>query len=155
MTRIRLGVQDCLYLGNLEARRDWGHARDYVEAMWLMLQQERPEDFVIATGVQHSVRDFVGATARELGITLRWQGTGQNEQGIDATGERIVAIDPRYLRPAEVDNLVGDAARARQKLGWKPRMHFADLVAEMVREEMKIAQREISGKGQRATSMIA
>jgi GDPmannose 4,6-dehydratase len=145
LARIRMGVQDCLYLGNLEARRDWGHARDYVEAMWLMLQQERPEDFVIATGVQHSVRDFVGATARELGITLRWQGSGQNEQGIDAaTEERIVAIDPRYLRPAEVDNLVGNAARARQKLGWKPRAHFADLVAEMVREEMKIAQREIS-----------
>jgi GDPmannose 4,6-dehydratase len=144
LTRIRLGVQDCLYLGNLEARRDWGHARDYVEAMWLMLQQERPEDFVIATGEQHSVRDFVDATARELGITLRWQATGQNEQGMDAaTGERIVAIDPRYLRPAEVDNLVGNAARARQKLGWKARTHFADLVAEMVREEMKIAQREI------------
>ena len=143
LTRIRLGAQDCLYLGNLEARRDWGHARDYVEAMWLMLQQERPEDFVIATGVQHSVRDFVVAAARELGIALRWQGTGQSEHGIDAaTGERIVAVDPRYLRPAEVDNLVGDAASARQKLGWKPRTHFGDLVAEMVREELKIAQRE-------------
>jgi GDPmannose 4,6-dehydratase len=156
LTRIRLGVQDCLYLGNLEARRDWGHARDYVEAMWLMLQQERPEDFVIATGVQHSVRDFVGATARELGITLRWQGTGQSEQGIDAaTGERVVAIDPRYLRPAEVDNLVGNAARARQKLGWRPRTHFTDLVAEMVREEMKIAQREIPAIKQPPTPSLA
>lgn len=141
LTRIHLGAQDCLYLGNLDARRDWGHARDYVEAMWLILQQEQPEDFVIATGVQHSVRDFVCAAADRLGISIRWQGTGPNEEGLDAgTGARIVAIDPRYFRPAEVDNLLGDAMKAREKLGWRPRTSFAELVAEMVREELGIAK---------------
>ena len=143
LTRIHLGSQDCLYLGILDAQRDWGHARDYVEAMWLMLQQDHPEDFVVATGVQHSVRNFVEAVTRELGITLRWQGTGRNEEGLDSkTGKRIVAIDPRYFRPAEVDNLLGDAAKAREKLGWTPRTTFAELVAEMVCEELKIAKAE-------------
>jgi GDPmannose 4,6-dehydratase len=146
LTRIQLGTQDCLYLGNLDARRDWGHARDYVEAMWLILQQEHPEDFVIATGVQHSVRDFVSAAASQLGISIRWQGTGRDEEGVDArTGARIVAIDPRYFRPAEVDNLLGDARKAREKLGWRPQTSFAELVAEMVREELKIAKLQASG----------
>jgi GDPmannose 4,6-dehydratase len=145
LTRIQLGTQDCLYLGNLDARRDWGHARDYVEAMWLILQQEHPEDFVIATGVQHSVRDFVSAAASQLGISIRWQGTGRDEEGVDArTGARIVAIDPRYFRPAEVDNLLGDARKAREKLGWSPRTSFAELVAEMVREELEIAKLQAS-----------
>jgi GDPmannose 4,6-dehydratase len=142
LTRIQLGAQDCLYLGNLDARRDWGHARDFVEAMWLMLQQDHPDDFVIATGKQHSVRDFVCAVAQKLGIALRWEGTGQNEAAFDAnTGARIVAIDPRYLRPAEVDNLLGNAAKAKEKLGWTPRTTFDELVTEMVQEELKIARR--------------
>jgi GDPmannose 4,6-dehydratase len=150
LTRIQLGLQDCLYLGNLDAHRDWGHARDYVEAMWLMLQQEHPEDFVVATGVQHSVREFVCAVAAQLDIHLRWQGKGHNEEGLNtATGDRIVAIDSRYFRPAEVDNLLGDAKRAKEKLGWKPRTTFAELVAEMVREELKIARLETLGKEER------
>jgi GDPmannose 4,6-dehydratase len=143
LVRIQLGLQDCLYLGNLDAKRDWGHARDYVEAMWLMLQQGHPEDFVIATGVQHSVREFVCAVAREVGIAIRWQGTGSEEEGYDTkAGTRIVAIDPRYFRPAEVETLLGNAARAGEKLGWTPRTSFAELVAEMVREEREIARRE-------------
>src|SRR5712671_6654138 len=117
LTRIKLGLQDCLYLGNLEARRDWGHARDYVEMQWLMLQQAEPEDFVIATGEQHSIREFVETAARELDISLRWSGAGVNEKGYDAYGHCIVRIDPRYLRPAEVDSLMGHAAKARAKLG--------------------------------------
>jgi GDPmannose 4,6-dehydratase len=145
LVRIQLGLQDCLYLGNLDAKRDWGHARDYVEAMWLMLQQDRPEDFVIATGVQHSVREFVCAVAGELNIAIRWQGTGSQEEGFDTkTGARIVAIDPRYFRPAEVDTLLGNAAHAKQKIGWTPRTSFADLVAEMVREERELARSEAS-----------
>ena len=148
LVRIQLGLQDCLYLGNLDAKRDWGHARDYVEAMWLMLQQDRPEDFVIATGTQHSVRDFVGAVAKELGTVIRWQGSDVQEEGLDAkTGKRIVAIDARYIRPAEVDTLLGHAGKAAEKLGWKPRTSFAELVAEMVREELEIARLERSRKG--------
>ena len=147
LVRIKLGLQDCVYLGNLDAKRDWGHARDYVEAMWLMLQQERPEDFVIATGVQHSVRDFVEAVARELGSAMRWQGSGAREEGFDAeTSKRIVAIDSRYIRPAEVETLLGNAAKAAEKLGWTPRTSFAGLVAEMVREESEIALAETSRK---------
>lgn len=143
LTRIHLGLQDCLYLGNLNAKRDWGHARDYVEAMWLILQQDQPQDFVIATGEQHSVREFVDAAARELGITVRWAGSGLHEEGFDAkTGARIVAIDPRYFRPAEVDALLGDAAKAREKLGWMPRTGFAELVAEMVEKELALARYE-------------
>ena len=155
LTRIHLGAQHCLYLGNLEARRDWGHARDYVEAMWLMLQQDHPEDYVIATGKQHSVRDFVCAVAQELGIVLRWEGKAQNEAGFDVTtGERIVAIDPRYFRPAEVENLLGNAAKAREKLGWTPRITFDELVSEMVREELEIAKMETSGKRQRPERLL-
>jgi len=155
LTRIHLGSQDCLYLGNLDARRDWGHARDYVEAMWLMLQQDSPEDFVIATGKQHSVRDFVCAVAQKLGIALRWEGTCESEAAFNAkTGARIVAIDPRYLRPAEVDNLLGNAAKAREKLGWFPRITFDELVTEMVREELEIARMETSGKRQRPAHLL-
>ena len=145
LARIKLGLQDCLYLGNLDARRDWGHARDYVEMQWLMLQQNQPEDFVIATGVQYSVRDFVNAAAGELGLTIRWRGQGVNEQGyIEApSGERVVvAVDPRYFRPTEVETLLGDPSKAKAKLGWEPITTFAELVAEMVREDLRSAERD-------------
>jgi len=142
LTRIKLGLQDCLYLGNLDAKRDWGHARDYVEMMWLMLQQEKPEDYVIATGEQHSVREFVSAASEELDIPMIWKGSGIEEKGFDARGRCLVAIDPRYFRPAEVDSLLGDASKAQQKLGWKPIVNFRDLVREMVREDLKAAQRD-------------
>ena len=142
LARIKLGLQDCLYLGNLDARRDWGHARDYVEAMWLMLQQQKPEDFVIATGEQHSVREFVEAAAKELGMRITWRGKGANEKGYDAAGRVIVAVDPRYYRPAEVDTLLGDAAKAKRVLGWKPQIAFEKLVAEMAREDLREAERE-------------
>jgi len=142
LARIKLGLQDCLYLGNLDAMRDWGHARDYVEMMWLMLQQPTPEDFVIATGVQYSVRDFVNAAAQEIGLPLRWQGSGVSEHALDSRGRRIVAVDPRYFRPAEVSTLLGDASKARTKLGWAPRTSFEELVGEMVREDLKTAERD-------------
>jgi GDPmannose 4,6-dehydratase len=142
LARIKLGLQDCLYLGNLNAKRDWGHARDYVEAMWLMLQQPEPEDFVIATGEQYSVRDFVNAAARELGIAIRWEGQGVDEKGYDASGKVIIAVDPRYFRPAEVETLLGDATKAKEKLGWQPRISFQELVAEMAREDLKSAERD-------------
>ena len=142
LARIKLGLQDCLFLGNLDARRDWGHARDYVEAMWLMLQQEAPEDFVIATGEQFSVRDFVNAAAKELGIQIDWRGKGVKEQGFDATGKCIVQVDPRYFRPTEVETLLGDAGKAKEKLGWSPKIGFGELVAEMVREDLKSAERD-------------
>ena len=142
LARIRLGLQDCLYLGNLNSRRDWGHARDYVEMQWLMLQQPRPDDFVIATGVQKSVRDFVDYAARELGIRITWRGEGVNEKGYTDEGKQIVAVDPRYFRPAEVETLLGDPTKAREKLGWQSRTTFEELVAEMVREDYKAAQRD-------------
>lgn len=142
MARIKLGLQDRLYLGNLDAKRDWGHARDYAEMQWLMLQQAQPEDLVIATGVQYSVRDFVNATARELGISIRWEGSGVDEKGNDASGKCIVAVDPRYFRPSEVESLIGDPTKARAKLGWKPRTSFGQLVSEMVREDLKAAERD-------------
>jgi GDPmannose 4,6-dehydratase len=142
MARIKLGLQDCLYLGNLNAKRDWGHARDYVEMQWLMLQQDHPEDFVIATGVQYSVRDFINAAARELGMQIRWSGEGVEEQGIDPQGRHIVAVDPRYFRPTEVETLLGDPTKAREKLGWVPQITFDQLVAEMVREDLKAAERD-------------
>ncbi|NKE68742.1 GDP-mannose 4,6-dehydratase [Ramlibacter sp. RBP-2] len=142
LARIKLGLQDCLYLGNLDARRDWGHARDYVEMMWLMLQQEQPEDFVVATGVQYSVRDFVDAAAREFGMSITWKGTGVAEKGYDAAGRCIVEVDPRYFRPTEVETLLGDASKAKDKLGWVPKISFAELVAEMAREDLRSAERD-------------
>ena len=191
LARIKLGLQDCLYLGNLDAKRDWGHAKDYVEMQWLMLQQEKPEDFVIATGVQYSVRDFVNAAARELGMNIRWEGAGVDEKGYwinsslrggaarhceeqrdeaiqkatgsprangarDDTGlslrggaadaaiqnNPVVAVDPRYFRPTEVETLLGDPTKAKQKLGWTPKITFDELVAEMVREDLKSAERD-------------
>jgi GDPmannose 4,6-dehydratase len=142
LARIKLGLQDCLYLGNLNALRDWGHARDYVEMQWLMLQQNEPEDFVIATGVQFSVRDFVNAVAEELGIFIEWRGKGADEKGYDDSGRCLVAVDPRYFRPTEVETLLGDASKARKKLGWSPRISFEELVREMVREDLKTAERD-------------
>ena len=142
LARIKLGLQDCLYLGNLDAKRDWGHAKDYVEMQWLMLQQDKPEDFVIATGVQYSVRDFVDAAAKELGMAITWQGKGVEEMGRDAAGRTVVRVDPRYFRPTEVETLLGDATKARQKLGWTPKITFAELVSEMVREDLKSAERD-------------
>ncbi len=142
LARIKLGLQDCLYLGNLNAKRDWGHARDYVEMQWLMLQQDVPEDFVIATGVQYSVRDFVNAAAQELGMTIDWKGEGADEKGYNNNGKCIVAVDPRYFRPAEVETLLGDASKAKAKLGWQPRTTFQELVSEMVREDLNSAERD-------------
>ena len=142
LARIKLGLQDCLFLGNLDSKRDWGQARDYVEMQWLMLQQEAPDDFVIATGVQYSVRDFVDAAAREIGIAVTWKGSGVEEKGYDAQGKCIVQVDPRYFRPTEVETLLGDATKAREKLGWTPRTTFAELVAKMVREDLKAAERD-------------
>jgi GDPmannose 4,6-dehydratase len=142
MARIKLGLQDCLYLGNLSALRDWGHAKDYVEMQWLMLQQEAPEDYVIATGVQYSVRDFVDAAARELGMALQWHGDGVDEHALDPEGRKRVAVDPRYFRPTEVQTLLGDASKARRQLGWTPKISFKELVCEMVREDLKTAERD-------------
>jgi GDPmannose 4,6-dehydratase len=142
LARIKLGLQDCLYLGNLNSKRDWGHAKDYVEMQWLMLQQEQPEDFVIATGVQYSVRDFVNAASKEINLSIRWEGCGVDEKGVDENGKCIVAVDARYFRPTEVDTLLGDATRAKEKLGWSPRISFEELVREMMSEDMKLAQRD-------------
>jgi len=142
LARIKLGLQNRLYLGNLDAKRDWGHARDYVEAQWLMLQQDKPEDFVIASGVQYSVRDFVNAAGNELGIHIRWEGTGIDEKGFDEAGNCIVSVDPRYFRPTEVETLLGDASKAKTKLGWSPKTSFNELVKEMVLEDLKIAERD-------------
>ncbi len=142
LARIKLGLQDCLYLGNLNARRDWGHARDYVEMMWLMLQQQQPEDFVIATGEQHSVREFVEVAAHEVGLEVKWKGEGVDEKGFDEKGRCIVSVDPRYFRPTEVETLLGDPRKAREKLGWSPKIRFAELVSEMMREDLKAAERD-------------
>ena len=142
LARIKLGLQDCLFLGNLSAKRDWGHARDYVEAMWLMLQQDTPDDYVIASGQQKSVRDFVNAAARELELDFSWQGSGVEEKAFDAEGVCRVSVDPRYFRPTEVESLLGDGAKARERLGWSARTSFEDLVAEMAREDLKDARRD-------------
>jgi GDPmannose 4,6-dehydratase len=156
VARFALGLQDCLHLGNLDAKRDWGHAKDYVEAQWLMLQQDEPEDFVIATGKQYTVRQMVETAASELGISLHWQGEGQNEVGVIAAvaagrgtrdavlppGQVVVRIDPRYFRPAEVETLLGDPTKAKQKLGWEPKVTFKELVVEMVRSDLDAAQRD-------------
>ena len=142
LARIKLGLQDRLYLGNLDAKRDWGHAKDYVEMQWLMLQQDQPEDYVIATGVQYSVRDFVNVAAKELSIQIRWKGKGLDEEGFDENGKCLVSVDSRYFRPTEVETLLGDASKAREKLGWVPRISFNELVEEMVREDLKSAERD-------------
>jgi GDPmannose 4,6-dehydratase len=164
LARIKLGLQDCLFLGNMDAKRDWGHAKDYVEMQWLMLQQDQAEDFVIATGVQYSVRDFVNAAAKELGMQIRWEGAGVDEkgylepvgaapsprslssenrgEGAAPTGRCIVAVDPRYFRPTEVETLLGDPSKAKNKLGWTPKISFDELVSEMVREDLKAAERD-------------
>jgi GDPmannose 4,6-dehydratase len=142
MARIKLKLQDCLFLGNLDSLRDWGHARDFVEAQWLMLQQDKPEDFVIATGVQYSVRDFVNAAAMEIGIAITWRGQGVEEIGTDQDGRVIIRIDPVYFRPTEVDTLLGDPSKAKEKLGWTPRISFKELVSEMMREDLKSAERD-------------
>jgi GDPmannose 4,6-dehydratase len=144
VARIKLELQNKLYLGNLDAKRDWGYARDYVEAMWLMLQQDKPEDFVIATGQTRQVREFVTLAFREVGIEITWQGNGINEKGINcANGKAVVEIDPRYFRPTEVDILLGDAAKARDKLGWRPKTSFSQLVSMMVQEDFRLAQRDL------------
>jgi GDPmannose 4,6-dehydratase len=142
LARIKVGLQDALYLGNLDARRDWGHARDYIEMQWLMLQQEKPQDYVIATGQQHSVREFVQRCAKLLSLDLTWQGSGAHEKAVDSNGKTIVAIDPRYFRPTEVDTLVGDASKAQRELGWTPRTTFDELVREMVESDLKSAERD-------------
>jgi GDPmannose 4,6-dehydratase len=142
--RIKTGLQEKLYMGNIDSRRDWGFAGDYVELMWLMLQQETPDDYVIATGVTTSVRDFITMAFNEAGIMLQWEGRGLDEKGIDsATGKTLVEIDPRYFRPAEVDLLVGDPTKAITKLGWKPKVQLPELVRMMVSNDMKLAEREL------------
>ncbi|MBU3612834.1 GDP-mannose 4,6-dehydratase [Polynucleobacter sp. MG-27-Goln-C1] len=146
LARIKLGIQDCLYLGNLDAKRDWGHAKDYIEMQWLMLQQEIPDDYVIATGIQYSVREFVDAAAKELGMSVRWEGTDVDEKGYDSQGKCIVAVDPRYFRPTEVETLLGDATKAHQKLGWKPKITFDQLVSEMAKADMIEAEFDLQVK---------
>ena len=141
LARIKLGLQDCLYLGNMDAKRDWGHAKDYVEMQWLMLQQEKPEDFTISTGVQYSVREFVEIAAKELGIDINWKGVGVDEKGY-WQGKNIISIDSRYFRPTEVETLLGDSTKARDKLGWVPKITFKELVKEMVVADLKDAKRD-------------
>jgi GDPmannose 4,6-dehydratase len=143
LARIREGLDDCLYLGNLDSLRDWGHARDYVRAQWLMLQQDAPEDYVIASGEQHSVREFVERSASHMGMQIKWRGSGIDEQGLEAkTGRSIVKIDPRYFRPTEVDSLLGDPSKARARLGWSSEISFDRLVKEMVDSDLEIARRD-------------
>ncbi|MCK4707210.1 MAG: GDP-mannose 4,6-dehydratase [Gammaproteobacteria bacterium] len=143
LSRISLGLQECLYLGNMNSLRDWGHAKDYVEMQWLMLQQDEPDDFCIATGVQYSVRDFVNAAYDHLNKSIRWEGEGVDEKGYDSeTGQCIVAVDTRYFRPTEVETLLGDPTKAKEKLGWVPQTSFQELVAEMVREDLKTAEKD-------------
>ena len=143
LARIKIGFPGILHIGNLDARRDWGHARDYVEMQWLMLQQDQPEDYVIATGEQYSVREFIETAADQLGISIRWENKGIDEKGInEETGQVVVAVDPRYFRPTEVQDLLGDASKARQKLGWKPRTSFQELIAEMIEADIKEAQKD-------------
>lgn len=143
LARIKLDLQNCLYLGNLDAKRDWGHARDYVEVQWLMLQQDEPEDFVIATGEQHSVREFINIAAAQLDIKLRWEGSGVNEIGINEdTNKVIIKIDPRYYRPTEVDSLLGDPSKAKEKLGWEPIISFKELIKEMLDTDLQLVERD-------------
>tara|TARA_B100000401_G_scaffold406964_1_gene322847 strand:- start:3021 stop:4100 length:1080 start_codon:yes stop_codon:yes gene_type:complete len=140
LSRIKLGLQDCLYLGNLDSKRDWGHAKDYVEMQWLMMQQEMPEDFVIATGEQYTVREFIQEASKFLDLDISWEGKGVNELGI-SKGKEIIKVDERYFRPTEVESLLGDAQKAKDKLGWEPKISFQELVREMVNEDLKIAKR--------------
>jgi GDPmannose 4,6-dehydratase len=143
LTRISVGLEDCIYLGNLDARRDWGHARDYAKAQWLMLQQDSPDDFVISTGTQHSVRDFIRLAATELGFDLVFEGSGIDEVGIDrSSGKAVIRVDPRYFRPSEVDALLGDSSKARRVLGWAPEGAFEELVREMVKSDLDLAMRD-------------
>ena len=142
LARIKAGLQDSLYLGNLDALRDWGHARDYVEMQWRMLQQQEARDYVIATGEQHSVREFVDLAANYLGMDFAWEGSGAEEKGVDKQGNVVVAVDPRYYRPTEVETLLGDASKARRELGWEAKVSFPELVKEMVEEDLKIAEKD-------------
>ena len=142
LARVKVGLQKQLFMGNLDAKRDWGHARDYIEMMWLMLQQEKPQDFVIATGIQYSVREFLVRCAELLEIDLTWQGTGVDEKAFDRDGNVVVGVDPRYFRPAEVETLLGDAGKACRELGWKPRTTFDELVREMVEADLRSAERD-------------
>ena len=143
VARIKLGLQGKLYLGNLDSKRDWGHAKDYVRMQWLMLQQDEPEDFCISTGVQYSVRDFVNAAFKEVGISVHWEGSGIDEKGMEeGSGKLLVEVDPRYFRPTEVETLLGDSSKARETLGWTPEITLGDMVSEMVREDLKIAERD-------------
>ncbi len=142
LARIKEGLDQCLFLGNMDAKRDWGHARDFVEAQWLILQQDSPEDFVIATGEQHSVREFVEIAATKIDINISWQGSGVDEKGIDQHGNVIVQVDPKYFRPTEVETLLGDPSKAKQKLGWSSATSFDSLVEEMVEEDLQIAKRD-------------
>jgi GDPmannose 4,6-dehydratase len=146
LARIKLGTQDCLYLGNLDAKRDWGHARDYVEAMWLMLQQEKPEDFVIATGQQYSVRQFIDLAAKFLQLQIDWRGQGLEEKGFDKNGQCIISVDPRYFRPTEVETLLGDATKAREKLNWQVKTSFIELVQEMAEADFREAEKNAKFK---------
>jgi GDPmannose 4,6-dehydratase len=142
LARIKLGLQDCLYLGNLDARRDWGHAKDYVEMQWLMLQQAEADDYVIATGHQYSVREFIDIASKEVGMALTWEGLGEETKAYDQTGKCIVAVDSRYYRPTEVETLLGDPRKAKEKLGWVPKVSFSELVSEMMSEDLKAAERD-------------
>lgn len=143
LARVKVGLEQCVFLGNLEAKRDWGHARDYIEMMWLMLQQDQPDDYVIATGYQYSVRDFINAAAKYMGLQLTWQGRGIEEKALDHRGKCIVAVDPHYFRPAEVETLLGDASKARAKLKWNPKTTFDEMVEEMVSADLKSAERDL------------
>ena len=153
LSRIKLGTQQCVYLGNLDAKRDWGHAKEYIEMQWLMLQQEQPEDFVIATGVQRSVRDFVEMAAKELDMRIDWRGAGENERGYDQAGRCVVAVDPGYYRPSEVETLLGDATKAREKLGWQPVITLEELVKDMIASDFAEAQSEKESAHHRRNSL--
>ena len=143
LARISLSLQDIIYLGNLDAKRDWGHAKDYVEVQWLMLQQDKADDFCIATGIQYSVRDFINFAWRYLGKKIRWEDEGVNEKGYDEeTGKQIVAVDPRYFRPTEVESLLGDATKAKEKLGWEPKITLEEMVHEMMESDINLAKRD-------------
>ena len=142
VARIKLGLQEKLYLGNLDSKRDWGHAKDFVEAQWLILQQDQPDDYVIATGKQYSIKEFVDAAFHEVGINIRWNGKGIDEKGYNDSGKVLVEVDPRYFRPTEVEALLGDPTKAKEKLGWQPKVTFKELVAEMVREDLKDAEKD-------------